>query len=187
MSECGRRGEALVVPHYGCGDSGGRPTISTPPQTPQQFNSPIPKASLVLLFLSSLPSAFPSSAYDILSSYGFPSGLLPQTVSHYDLDSDGKFTLYLSGSCTVDIPDAYPVKYAPKITGTISNQTLDDLSGITVKVLFVWWDITGISVSGDDLVFKVGPVSASYAALNFSENPVCEEGVSEEQFPLQVE
>lgn len=131
----------------------------------------------LLLSLTTVSHCFSgdsSSAYEVLESYGFPAGLLPETVTGYDLDDNGKFTLYLDGSCTVDIPNAYPVKYASTIKGTIAYGSLTNLSGISVKVFFIWWDLTAISVSGENLVFKVGPASASYPILNFSENPVCE-------------
>ncbi|KAH7372555.1 hypothetical protein KP509_17G009600 [Ceratopteris richardii] len=95
------------------------------------------------------------NAYDVHESYAFPSGLLPRTVKDYELKDGGKFALYLNGSSTVNIPDAYPVKYASKITGTITPGTLKDLSGITVKVFMFWWNIDSISVSGKDLVFRV--------------------------------
>lgn len=47
------------------------------------------------------------------------------------------------------------------------------LSGIKVKALFQWWGITGIKVSGENLVFEVGGLSAKYPSKNFDEVPVC--------------
>ncbi|MCO5605000.1 hypothetical protein L7F22_059175 [Adiantum nelumboides] len=115
-----------------------------------------------------------TSAYEILEDYGFPAGLLPYTVSSYELDDDdGAFKLYLESACTVNIPNLYPIKYKSTITGYLTSGKISSLSGITVKVLFIWWSITSISVSGENLVFKVGPTSASYAMTNFDENPVC--------------
>ena len=115
-----------------------------------------------------------STAYELLEAYGFPSGLLPETVTSYDLDEDdGSFSLSLESSCTVNIPGAYPVKYSASITGTLEPGSLSDLSGVNVKVFFIWWPISSITVSGSSLVFSVGPATASYDISNFSENPVC--------------
>lgn len=116
------------------------------------------------------------TAYEVLESYGFPSGLLPLTVVSYTLDSDGSFTLTLEGSCIVNV-DSYRVKYASEISGVISTGSITDLSGITVRVLFIWWKITSITVSGSNLVFKVASISKSFAISNFIENPVCENSV----------
>eukprot|EP00250_Pteridium_aquilinum_P003746 c14045_g1_i1 orf=83-553(+) len=115
-----------------------------------------------------------TTAYDILEENGFPAGLLPSTVSGYDLANDGTFGLYLDAACTVKIPNLYPIKYKATITGTITTGKISSLSGITVKVLFIWWSISSITVSSENLVFKVGPATASYAITNFSENPECE-------------
>ena len=115
-----------------------------------------------------------STAYELLEAYGFPSGLLPETVTSYDLDEDdGSFSLSWESSCPVNIPSAYPVKYSASITGTLEPGSLSGLSGVNVKVFFIWWPISSITVSGSNLVFSVGPASASYDISNFSENPVC--------------
>ncbi|KAI5082523.1 hypothetical protein GOP47_0002266, partial [Adiantum capillus-veneris] len=117
-----------------------------------------------------------TTAYEILEENGFPAGLLPSTVSSYELDEDdGAFTLYLESACTVNIPNLYPIKYKSTIAGSITSGKISSLSGITVKVFFIWWSISSITVSDENLVFKVGPASASYAITNFDENPVCAE------------
>ncbi|KAH7446650.1 hypothetical protein KP509_01G066900 [Ceratopteris richardii] len=118
-----------------------------------------------------------TTAYDILEENGFPAGLLPSTVTDYDLDEDdGAFTLYLDSSCKVDIPNVYPIKFKSTITGDITYGKISSLKGVTVKVLFIWWTINSITVNDDALVFKVGPFSASYGISNFDENPTCVSG-----------
>ncbi|CAM6099714.1 unnamed protein product [Calypogeia fissa] len=113
-------------------------------------------------------------AYEQLTNYGFPIGLLPSTVTGYELAENGKFAVYLSGKCEIEIPSAFTVVYATKITGKLSYGSLKDLTGIQVKIYFVWLSITAISVNGDDLKFEVGYVSASYPIHpNFDENPEC--------------
>jgi hypothetical protein len=121
-----------------------------------------------------------STAYEVLESYGFPSGLLPDTVTSYDLDEDdGSFTVSLESSCTVKIPSSsYTIKYSATITGTLEYERLSNLSGVKVKVLFIWWPISSIAVSGSSLVFSVSIASASYDISNFSESPVCSSSAS---------
>ncbi|KAJ7298966.1 hypothetical protein O6H91_23G054800 [Diphasiastrum complanatum] len=111
--------------------------------------------------------------YQMLDLNGFPAGLLPNTVVSSTFDSNGRFVVRLSEKCLLNIPGAYPVTYDTTITGIISPGRLSSLSGITVKVFFVWWSITEIYVSGSNLVFVVGFASASYPASNFLDSPIC--------------
>ena len=117
------------------------------------------------------------TAYEVLASYGFPDGLLPRIVENsgedYSLDTDGAFKLHLEKTCKFNIPNSYEVRYSSQISGIISPEKLRNLSGISVHILYVWWNIDGITVNGDDLVFQVGPFSASFPADNFIDNPMC--------------
>jgi hypothetical protein len=123
------------------------------------------------------------TAYEILASYGFPDGLLPRTVENsgesYALDANGVFELHLERLCRFTVPGNYEVQYAPKIAGSVSSGKLRNLSGISVRILYVWWNIDAITVNGNDLVFQVGPLSASFPADNFDENPMCLGGYSQ--------
>lgn len=49
-----------------------------------------------------------------------------------------------------------------------------ELNGINVKAFFRWWGITGIKMSGKDLTFEVGVLSAKYPADKFGDTPACE-------------
>ena len=60
-----------------------------------------------------------------------------------------------------------------RISGSVSSGKLRNLSGISVHIFYVWWNIDAITVNGDDLVFQVGPFSASFPAENFVDNPMC--------------
>lgn len=117
------------------------------------------------------------TVYEVLASYGFPVGLLPPTVEDdgedYTLDADGAFVLHLESACTFTIPGSYEVRYASRISGTVSYDRIRDLRGISVHVLLIWWRINAVSVSGSDLTFHVGPFSASFPAQNFNNNTFC--------------
>jgi hypothetical protein len=144
-----------------------------------------PSASLLLsflamawLFLAAVAANEESpTAYEVLASYGFPDGLLPRIVENsgedYSLDDNGAFKLRLEKICKFTFPNSYEVRYSSRITGLISQDKLRNLSGISVHILYVWWNIDVITVNGDNLVFQVGPFSASFAANNFDDNPMC--------------
>eukprot|EP00249_Psilotum_nudum_P007599 c20689_g1_i1 orf=159-677(+) len=119
------------------------------------------------------------SADEVLESYGFPIGIIPPNVEGYTLEMNGDFVLRLRSSCRFNIPSAYPVRYSSRVTGRISYQRIRDLNGVSVKALFIWWKVDAVSVIRNELVFEVGPVSASYPISNFDEKPVCERSRSE--------
>ncbi|KAH7440798.1 hypothetical protein KP509_03G011000, partial [Ceratopteris richardii] len=115
-----------------------------------------------------------STVYEVLEKYGFPEGLLPSTVTSYELDEDnGAFSVYLESTCTIQISNRYPIKYKSTITGYITSGEISSLKGVTVKAYLIWWTINSITVSGENLVFKVGPITRSYAISNFDENLGC--------------
>lgn len=122
------------------------------------------------------PSSIISTAYDELQRKGFPSGLLPNSVANYSLDtSTGKFSVQLRRRCDITLPpDNYPASFSEKITGTLTEGYIQGLTGIDVRVFFKWWSITGIRSSGKNLVFEVGVASAKYPSSNFDESPDCE-------------
>ena len=138
--------------------------------------------ALILFLLQSLLAAsFPltiaddkPSAYEVLQRYNFPVGLLPKGIVKYDLDeSTGQFHAYLKGSCSFSLEGSYQLKYKSTISGIISNNRLKDLSGISVKVLFLWLNIVEVIRDGDELEFSVGMASASFPIDNFYECPQC--------------
>ncbi|KAK7846912.1 hypothetical protein CFP56_007281, partial [Quercus suber] len=47
------------------------------------------------------------------------------------------------------------------------------LTGISVKILFLWPNIIEVGRDGDDLYFSVGIASASFPIDNFYECPQC--------------
>lgn len=128
---------------------------------------------LVLSLLSAASAADPPSVYDVLQSYGFPAGLLPQSVTGYELDpATGKFSVYLDGSCSFSV-SGYDLKYKSTITGTIAQNRITNLSGIQVKILFFWINIIEVTSDGDELELSVGIASANFPVDNFFECPQC--------------
>ncbi|KAL3649125.1 hypothetical protein CASFOL_005528 [Castilleja foliolosa] len=135
---------------------------------------------LILSAAAALLSATPPpvtadspTVYEVLLSYDFPAGLLPQGVISYELDySTGKFSVYLNKSCSFTI-QGYDLKYKSTITGTISKDKIKNLKGIQVKILFFWVNIVEVTKDDDDLEFSVGIASASFEVDNFYESPKC--------------
>ncbi|KVH88831.1 uncharacterized protein LOC112501619 [Cynara cardunculus var. scolymus] len=122
------------------------------------------------------PSSNSLTAHSVLTSHGFPIGLLPTDVLSYDLNhTSGHFSVNLGYPCRLTLPpDNYLATYSKKITGKIVENRIAELNGIRVRAFFQWWGITGIKINGDDLVFEVGMVTAKYPAKNFDESPQCE-------------
>ncbi|KAF5196861.1 pectinesterase (Protein of unknown function, DUF538) [Thalictrum thalictroides] len=118
------------------------------------------------------------TAYELLEGYGFPRGLLPKGVLGFDLDkSTGKFSVYLNGSCSFSLEGSYQLKYKSTIKGSISDGKLQNLQGVSVKVLLFWVNIVEILRFGNDLEFSVGIASASFPIDNFEECPQCGCGI----------
>ncbi|KAL1550257.1 hypothetical protein AAHA92_18246 [Salvia divinorum] len=107
---------------------------------------------LILSLLSAAAAANPPSAYELLQSYGFPAGLLPQGVTSYKLDTaTGKFSVSIGGSCSYSV-SGYDLNYKSTITGIIAKNKITDLNGIQLSV---------------------GIASASFPVDNFFECPQC--------------
>ncbi|KAL1542632.1 hypothetical protein AAHA92_19691 [Salvia divinorum] len=130
-------------------------------------------AVLSLLFLSEAAAGV-TTAYEVIQAYGFPVGILPIGVTHYDLDeTTGKFNAYMNGSCSFSLEGSYKLKYSSVISGYIRKNKLTDLSGVKVKVLFIWLSIVEVRRNGDKLEFSVGIASADFAIDNFFTCPQC--------------
>lgn len=136
---------------------------------------------LCSIVLRSLSSPIPlrsigdsPSAYEVLQGFNFPIGLLPKGVTGYDLnESNGRFSAYLTGSCSFSLEGSYNLKYKSTIKGYISNGKLTSLEGVSVKLFWFWVDIVEVSRKGDALDFSVGIASAGFPLDNFEECPQC--------------
>ncbi|XP_010556732.1 PREDICTED: uncharacterized protein LOC104825967 [Tarenaya hassleriana] len=137
--------------------------------------TPILIASFLFFFhVPSTSAADGSSAYTVLQSYNFPVGILPQGVVGYDLDrSTGKFHAYFNDSCSFSLEGSYQLNYKSTISGYISPNKLTKLTGVKVKVLFLWLNIVEVVRNGDELGFSVGITSANFGIDNFFESPQC--------------
>ncbi|KAK6937363.1 Protein of unknown function DUF538 [Dillenia turbinata] len=138
---------------------------------------PILIFSLLSLFsiLTIAPTtADDATAYDLLQSYDFPIGILPKGVTSYDLDeSTGKFHVYFGKACAFSLEGSYQLRYKSTISGVISEDKITNLSGISVKVLFLWLNIVEVRRNGEELEFSIGIASANFPIDNFYENPQC--------------
>ncbi|ESQ37897.1 hypothetical protein EUTSA_v10029020mg [Eutrema salsugineum] len=143
--------------------------------------SGVPILIASVLFLFHLPSplavaaeADSPTAYSLLQSYNFPVGILPKGVVAYDLDtSTGKFHAYFNDSCSFSLVGSYKLNYKSTISGYISENKLTQLSGVKVKVLFLWLNIVEVTRNGDKMEFSVGITSADFAIQEFLESPQC--------------
>ncbi|KAE8009462.1 hypothetical protein FH972_005899 [Carpinus fangiana] len=115
-----------------------------------------------------------TSAYEALEEFNFPMGLLPKGAVGYDLDrTTGKFRAFLNGSCGFSLEGSYQLSYKSTISGYISKNRLTSLTGVSVKVLFLWLNIVEVVRSGDEIELSVGLASASFPLDNFFECPQC--------------
>ncbi|KAM7274642.1 hypothetical protein ACFE04_016508 [Oxalis oulophora] len=113
------------------------------------------------------------SAHKSLQRYNFPIGLLPKGITGYELESStGKFSAEFNGSCSFAI-ESYELKYEPTVSGVITKNKINNLKGISVKVLLLWLNIVEVSRKGEDLEFSVGISSAEFPVKNFEDCPQC--------------
>ncbi|CAF1923534.1 unnamed protein product [Brassica oleracea] len=139
---------------------------------------PILTASFLFLFCVPFTTAAADgdlpTAYTLLQSYNFPVGILPKGVLSYDLDEPtGKFHAYFDKSCSFALQGSYQLDYKSTISGVISENKLTKLTGVKVKVLFLWLNIVEVIRDGDELEFSVGITSANFAIEEFYESPRC--------------
>ncbi|XP_015898355.2 uncharacterized protein LOC107431854 [Ziziphus jujuba] len=122
------------------------------------------------------PKSSPTPVHAELTNFGFPIGLLPNSVLSYTLNqTSGDFSVDLGDACKITLPpDNYLATYSKKVTGKIVKGRIAEIDGIRVWAFFKWWSITGIRSSGDNLVFEVGMVTAKYPTKNFDASPACE-------------
>ncbi|KFK30825.1 hypothetical protein AALP_AA6G030800 [Arabis alpina] len=114
------------------------------------------------------------TAYSILQSYNFPVGILPKGVVSYDLDkSTGRFHAYFNDSCSFNLVGSYQLNYKSVISGYISENKLKKLTGVKVKVLFLWLNIVEVIRNKEEMEFSVGITSANFAIQEFLESPQC--------------
>ncbi|XP_042034574.1 uncharacterized protein LOC121780970 [Salvia splendens] len=115
------------------------------------MQSKVQITAVVLSCLLFLSDGVPT-AYEAIQAYGFPIGIVPIGVTHYDLDeTTGKFNAYMNASCSFSLEGSYQLKYSSVISGFIRQNKLTDLSGVKVKVLFIWLSIVEVRRNADKL------------------------------------
>lgn len=111
------------------------------------------------------------SIYEILKQNGLPSGIFPKGVTEFNFDvKTGRFSVYLNRSC--DAKYEAELRYQAKVTGTIGDSHVADLSGISAQDLFLWFPVKGIRVdvpSSGLIYFDVGVVRKQYSLSFFDE------------------
>ncbi|PKA54567.1 hypothetical protein AXF42_Ash000402 [Apostasia shenzhenica] len=132
----------------------------------------------LLVVSSETQSSNSVTVYEMLEKFNFPKGILPEGVQNYSLRTDGGFDVYLSGVCEFKVPGNYLLRYKKKISGKVQFGSLKNLNGVSVKILFLWFGISEVDRSGDDLRFYVGPFSSSFSVSSFGLSPQCRGGFS---------
>ncbi|KAF0902414.1 hypothetical protein E2562_016249 [Oryza meyeriana var. granulata] len=111
-----------------------------------------PNAQTAVLLAAAVLFLFPLAALPLVLS-----DTAAADVTAYD-------ELRLHGACS---------RPTDRLTGRLDDRRISGLSGIRVRAFFQWWTITGIRADSDDLVFKVGSVSAKFPARPFNASLEC--------------
>lgn len=130
-------------------------------------------AFLMLFISAAAESSDGNTVYEVLESYNFPKGILPTNAKDYVLNQDGSFEVDLDKLCSFGIEAGYKLRYQRKISGNISSGYLKNLRGISVKIAFLWLDISAVELGDGQLDFYVGPFYAGFPLSNFYVCPSC--------------
>lgn len=118
---------------------------------------------------------------ELLQSYGLPRGLFPKNATHYELEEDtGKLSVFLPSICEVGYKDSSVVRYAAKVTGTLSQGKLLNIEGLKTKIL-VWVKVTSICIE-DSASKKVYFTAGMKKARPFDAYDVMRDGIEVEVF-----
>lgn len=81
--------------------------------------------------------------------------------------------MYFNGSCSFSIEGPYQMTYESNINGYISKDKLTRLSGVSVSVPFLSFNIDEVKRNGDKLKSSVGVISAEFGINYFYKSPRC--------------
>ncbi|PWA89597.1 hypothetical protein CTI12_AA111000 [Artemisia annua] len=133
-----------------------------------QMSSRVP--FIIILFTSAVAQI--PTAYEVLQKYDFLVGLLPKSVTSYILNNaTGEFLVTLSDKCSFST-DGYDLQFKPTISGVISLDKVNNIKGVSVKLLFFWMDIVAGTRDEDELD-SVGMFSAGFDVEAFEQSPQC--------------
>ncbi|KAM0882426.1 hypothetical protein ACQ4PT_032296 [Festuca glaucescens] len=66
------------------------------------------------------------TVYELLATYNFPPGILPEGVQNYTLHSGGSFDVTLPGECEIDV-SGFTLRYESTIHGSIQPMLINVL------------------------------------------------------------
>ncbi|KAL8106539.1 hypothetical protein AgCh_023340 [Apium graveolens] len=124
--------------------------------------------------LQALQSSESVTIYDLLKSYHLPSGLFPKGVKDFSFDDSGTFQVYLDQPCNSMYENE--LHYDRNISGVLTVGKIDQLSGISAKDLFLWFQVKEIRVdipSSGLIYFDVGVVSKQFSLSSFETPKEC--------------
>ncbi|KAE8675173.1 hypothetical protein F3Y22_tig00111693pilonHSYRG00148 [Hibiscus syriacus] len=131
----------------------------------------IPSLLLHIISIVVVVNGYNNSIYDILKDHGLPMGLLPKGITRFDFDDTGRFEVHLDQACNAHFESV--LRYDMNVSGTLSCKKIEELSGISAKELFLWFQVKGIWVdvpSSGVIHFDVGLVYKQYP-LSMFETP----------------
>ncbi|KAK1429081.1 hypothetical protein QVD17_11281 [Tagetes erecta] len=124
-----------------------------------------------ILALTSSISATPT-IYEVFNQYGFPPGILPDSVESYSLTGD-TFVVYLKKPCYVQYD--YLIHFDTEISGKISYGKMTGLKGVSAQSFWFWFNVDEIKVDGHSLQFTIGIISSKSDIAQFEKIPVCKD------------
>ncbi|MFS8005586.1 hypothetical protein Hanom_Chr13g01239061 [Helianthus anomalus] len=145
--------------------------------------SQMPLFLLVLLALAASTSASPP-IHNVLKVFGFPPGLLPDSVESYilcPLEEGFNFTIYLKNPCQVQYTPITTIRFMKEITGQIKVFNITQLNGLQMETLDesfepFWINIVDIKVSDQRLYFTLEEFSLLSFEIEAMESiPTCQD------------
>ncbi|KAK1353100.1 Nuclear transition protein like [Heracleum sosnowskyi] len=112
--------------------------------------------------------------YDLLKSYHLPRGLFPKGVKDFSFDDSGTFQVYLDQPCNSMYENE--LHYDRNVSGVLTPGKIDQLSGISARDLFLWFQVQEIRVdipSSGLIYFDVGVVSKQFSLSSFETPKEC--------------
>ncbi|XP_073015800.1 uncharacterized protein At5g01610-like [Primulina eburnea] len=135
----------------------------------RHFFIPLTALFVCLSLLSeAAPNESETSIYEVLKLYGLPIGLLPKGISNFSFEDSGKFEVHLDQACYSKFESE--LRYDMNVTGALSDGKINELSGISVQDLFLWFPVIEIRVdipSSGLIYFDVGVVSKQFSLSSF--------------------
>ncbi|KAK1429077.1 hypothetical protein QVD17_11277 [Tagetes erecta] len=132
---------------------------------------------LILTLLTLTASTFSKpTIYEFVGQFGFPPGVLPDSVTTYSTsESDGftNFAIYLSKPCYVKYE--YLVYFDQEITGKATYGQISDVKGLKVQALGIWFTVNEIKVDGNSLQFNIGFMTVKADIAQYQSIPSCKD------------